>query len=107
MTVRELADWMAAKLSAPRLIIPAADAPQEGPYEAPVLRLDSTKARKRLGWQPVWSTTEAMDHTAAWYERWFRGAPMREVAMHQIRQYEAAATMQGTAAESGDQGDGQ
>ncbi|GMK42115.1 CDP-glucose 4,6-dehydratase [Paenibacillus sp. CCS19] len=104
MTVHELAKRMAAKLGAPPPWIPNADATLEGPYEAAVLRLDSTKARMRLDWQPVWETEAAIDHTAAWYERWFRGAPMREIAMHQIRQYEAAAA---TARESGEQGDGQ
>ncbi|PWW06263.1 CDP-glucose 4,6-dehydratase [Paenibacillus cellulosilyticus] len=102
MTVRELASSMAAKLGAPPLIIPDADAPPEGPYEAAVLRLDSTKARMRLNWKPVWSTAEAIDYTAAWYERWFKGAPMRELAMRQIRAYETAAAVCNPAAESGD-----
>lgn len=106
MTVRELASSMATKLGAPSLIIPDVDTPPEGPYEAAILRLDSTKASTRLGWRPVWSTAEAIDHTAVWYERWFRGTPMREVAMHQIRQYEAAAATRGIASESGDQGHG-
>lgn len=104
MTVQELASRMAARLGAPPPFVPDADAPPEGPYEADVLRLDSTKARMRLGWKPVWGTEAAIDRTAAWYERWFKGAPMREITMDQIRQYEAAAT---TAMESGESGDGQ
>lgn len=107
MTVRELAGRMAAKLGAQPPIIPDAAAPLEGPYEAPVLRLDSSKARIRLGWQPIWHTDEAIEHTAAWYERWFRGAPMREIAMNQIRQYETAAAMLRAVLGSEDSGDGQ
>jgi len=107
MTVRELAGRMAARLGAQPPIVPDAGTPLEGPYEAPVLRLDSSKARIKLGWQPIWHTEEAIEHTASWYERWFKGAPMREITMHQIRQYEAAAAMLRAAKESGGSGDGQ
>jgi CDP-glucose 4,6-dehydratase len=106
MTVRELAEKMAARLGAPPLIIPDAGSLLEAPYETTVLRLDSSKARTQLGWLPVWDIEEAIDHTALWYERWLIGAPMREVAMRQIRQYEAAAAVQGTSSESGDHGHG-
>jgi CDP-glucose 4,6-dehydratase len=35
--------------------------------EAPTLRLDSTKARERLGWTPGWNLAEGLDRTVEWY----------------------------------------
>lgn len=40
---------------------------KDAPHEAEVLRLDSGKARGRLGWRPVWSAAEAFRRTAEWY----------------------------------------
>jgi CDP-glucose 4,6-dehydratase len=37
------------------------------PHEAHQLSLDSTKARERLGWAPVWDAAEAVRRTAEWY----------------------------------------
>jgi CDP-glucose 4,6-dehydratase len=49
--------------------------PQVGAvHEAHVLRLDSTKARLKLGWQPRWTTREAVQRTASWYQRHYAGA---------------------------------
>ena len=36
-------------------------------HETAVLRLDNTKARTRLHWEPVWSLDLALRHTAEWY----------------------------------------
>ncbi len=41
------------------------------PHEAGLLFLDSTKARRRLGWRPVWGIEGAIAATADWY-RGFR-----------------------------------
>jgi CDP-glucose 4,6-dehydratase len=40
-----------------------------GPHETRMLKLDSGKARQRLGWRPVWDWTEAVERTAHWYRR--------------------------------------
>lgn len=37
------------------------------PHEAHHLSLDSSKARERLGWAPVWDAGEAVRQTAEWY----------------------------------------
>lgn len=42
------------------------------PHEAHLLSLDSTKARERLGWAPVWDSETAVRHTAAWYREYYR-----------------------------------
>ncbi len=40
------------------------------PHEAALLQIDSTKARTRLHWQPVWNYDQAVHHTAEWYRKW-------------------------------------
>jgi CDP-glucose 4,6-dehydratase len=40
------------------------------PHEAKLLQLDSTKARWRLAWRPVWSFEEGVATTAEWYRAW-------------------------------------
>lgn len=48
---------------------------QEGvrhPHEACALRLDTSKARLRLGWQPLLSLPEALEWTVRWYKAWER-----------------------------------
>ncbi len=44
--------------------------PEQGvrqPHEAHHLAVDSSKARERLGWAPVWDAAAAVRHTAEWY----------------------------------------
>jgi CDP-glucose 4,6-dehydratase len=52
----------------PRLNWQVASKPQ--PHEAALLQLDSSKARTRLGWRPVWNHETAIQRTAGWYRRW-------------------------------------
>jgi CDP-glucose 4,6-dehydratase len=54
--------------------------------EAQLLRLDASKARERLGWQPRLSTAEAVDMTARWYAKFYAGEPMRRVTAAQLDQ---------------------
>ena len=37
------------------------------PHEAGLLYLDSSKARQRLGWEPVWNLEDCIAATAEWY----------------------------------------
>ncbi len=50
--------------------------------EAPMLRLDSTKAREQLGWAPRWDLDTALDAILEWYA----GSP-REATLSQIAAY--------------------
>ena len=61
------------------------------PHENPVLRLDSARARLRLGWQPAWDLDEGLHAIADWYRALQRGADLREVTLAQITAYQAAA----------------
>lgn len=39
-----------------------------GPHEAAALRLDSSKARSKLGWRPVWDARRAVTEAMRWYQ---------------------------------------
>jgi CDP-glucose 4,6-dehydratase len=57
------------------------------PHEAAQLRLDSTKARELLGWQPKLGIREAISWTARWHSRVSAGQPPRDVTIAQIDEY--------------------
>lgn len=61
--------------------------PGPHPHEAHHLTLDSTKARERLGWEPVWDLGETLDSIVAWYIALRDGADMRERTLAQIDSY--------------------
>jgi CDP-glucose 4,6-dehydratase len=58
--------------------------------EAPVLRLDSGRAREELGWAPRWDLPRALDETVAWHLRRREGADMRAETLRQIAAFSDA-----------------
>jgi CDP-glucose 4,6-dehydratase len=62
------------------------------PHESPSLRLDSRKARSRLGWRPRWRLPAALAATLAWHEAWHAGKVMHDVTLAQIAEYAGADT---------------
>lgn len=64
----------------------------EHPHEASLLRLDSTKARMKLGWKPVWSLDEAVGRTVAWHRAWLAGRDMQAHSLDDIACYQALAS---------------
>lgn len=65
------------------------DIPKGGchPHEAGQLRLDITRARAELGWQPRWSLEDALARTVAWHRAWLAGDDMAAVSRAQILAY--------------------
>lgn len=63
------------------------DGGDDAPPEAPMLTLDSTKARRDLGWEPRWSLDETLRRTVAWYRAHADGADMRDYSSRQIDNY--------------------
>ena len=59
--------------------------------EAPSLRLDSSRARRVLGWQQAWSLDRALDATVEWYRAFDAGDDVRNLALAQIEEYESDA----------------
>jgi len=60
------------------------------PHEAHYLKLDCSKARLRLQWQPRWNLSEAIHRICDWHKAHQSGMDMQEVCLEQIRDYEAA-----------------
>ena len=62
-----------------------------GPPETAVLRLDSAKARERLGWAPRWHLDEALSATVDWSRAWAAGADARGITAAQLAAFAARA----------------
>lgn len=58
-----------------------------GPHEANILRLDTSKARTSLGWRPVWDVKRAIKETVKWYKCFAAGEDMVKVTDEQIKGY--------------------
>ena len=60
-------------------------------HEAGLLRLDSSRARQLLGWQPRWSLDECLARTLDWHLAWRRGEDMGAFTLAQLADYGRAA----------------
>lgn len=65
-------------------------APQ--PHEATYLKLDCSKARGRLHWQPRWNLGQSIDRIVAWHQAHAGGADMRALTLAQIADYQHTDT---------------
>lgn len=54
-------------------------------HEARLLRLDSSKARARLGWSPRWNLDQTLLHTVEWYQSFHGAEDVRAVSLKQIQ----------------------
>jgi CDP-glucose 4,6-dehydratase len=59
----------------------------EHPHEAHFLRLDSSKARSRLGWRPRLRLPLALEWTVDWYRRQAQGGDALQLTREQIERY--------------------
>lgn len=62
-----------------------------GAHEAHCLRLDASKAREDLRWEPRFNIETALEWTAEWYREWHRGGDMKQFTAKQIEEYEQCA----------------
>lgn len=57
------------------------------PHEANYLKLDISKAKARLGWQPRWPLASALEHISSWHRAWLAQQDMHQLCLAQIQQY--------------------
>jgi CDP-glucose 4,6-dehydratase len=60
------------------------------PHEAHHLKVDSSRARDRLGWRPRWGLQEGLEALVAWYGALRAGEDMRIVTTAQIEAFQCA-----------------
>ena len=57
------------------------------PHEAHFLQLDSSRARTRLGWTPVWGLEAGLDALVEWYDAYASQDDLRALSLAQIRAF--------------------
>ncbi len=58
------------------------------PHEAHYLKLDCSKAKMRLEWEPQWSLGYALENIIAWYKAYEKGKDMRDFSLNQITKFQ-------------------
>ncbi len=62
------------------------------PHEAHLLKLDSAKARRELGWKSILTFEETLDWTSQWYQAYLAGKNARQLTMTDINRYQLRLT---------------
>jgi CDP-glucose 4,6-dehydratase len=57
-------------------------------HEANLLRLDTSKANRVLGWYPNWGLEEALEKVINWHLNWLEKKNIRLICLEQIESYE-------------------
>jgi CDP-glucose 4,6-dehydratase len=57
------------------------------PHEANYLKLDISKAKARLGWQPRWPLATALELITSWYQAYITNDDMKKLCLAQVHQY--------------------
>lgn len=57
------------------------------PHEAGLLKLDCSKARHRLAWQPVWGIDRTIEKVVDWYREHSEGGDVRKLTVAQIDEF--------------------
>ncbi len=57
------------------------------PHEANYLKLDISKAKQRLAWEPRWNLPLALDRIIEWHKAWLTQSDMRQICLDQITRY--------------------
>jgi CDP-glucose 4,6-dehydratase len=58
------------------------------PHEAHYLKLDCSKAKSLLKWEPIWDLERALGETVQWYRAWHDGGDMHDFTLKQIENYQ-------------------
>lgn len=61
------------------------------PHEARYLKLDISKVRSELGWQPRWDLSQALASIVAWQRAWLSGTDMHQYCLSELERFQTAA----------------
>ena len=86
ISVEEVIDILQTEL---KTSVPIEKATGPQPHETNLLRLDSSKARDQLHWNPKLSVRESLEWTAHWVRDYLAGADMNAVTRQQIAAFRA------------------
>ncbi len=59
----------------------------EHPHEAHYLKLDCSKAKMRLDWQPVWDLSTTLNKIVNWQKAWINKEDMKQYTINEIKEY--------------------
>ncbi len=57
------------------------------PHEAKLLKLDISKSRFKLRWEPVYDVNKAINETIKWYKKYYDGKSMAHITNKQLEEY--------------------
>lgn len=57
------------------------------PHEANFLKLDCSKARTQLKWEPKWNLDQTLDLIIKWHKNWRDGKDMNDMCIQEIENY--------------------
>jgi len=60
---------------------------QKHPHEAHYLKLDCSKAKAFLNWQPRWQLEYSLEQILDWYRCYLNGHNLQEITLNQIKKY--------------------
>ena len=60
---------------------------EDNPHEAQILKLDNSKAKTDLDWNPVLPVEDAIDWTVNWYKAWLKKQNMKDFTLKQIQDF--------------------
>jgi len=57
------------------------------PHEAGYLKLDISKAKARLNWQPTWNLEQTLEKIIKWHRFWLNKEDMQAICLNEINEY--------------------
>jgi CDP-glucose 4,6-dehydratase len=57
------------------------------PHEADFLKLDISKAKSKLGWNPVWELSHTLEKIVNWHQAWLNKEDMQTICLAEIEEY--------------------
>jgi len=57
------------------------------PHEAGYLKLDISKAKSRLHWQPIWRLEHTLEKIVKWHQAWLNQQDMQATCLQEINEY--------------------